>query len=126
MSKAERIEYTFKKAEFNEKGDRRFVLIRQWESGKPFIMFIGLNPSTATGTDDDPTIRRVVRFAKDWGYGGVYMVNLFSKVTPNPKDLEGETSSSRFQNEIAIRKYGDKAWDGGVRLGKLQTGPGNG
>ena len=34
---------------------------------KPNILFIMLNPSTADADVDDPTIRRVVNFAKSWG-----------------------------------------------------------
>lgn len=51
-------------------------------------MFIGLNPSTANEETDDPTIRRVKQFASDWGYGGVYMMNLFAYVTPYPEELK--------------------------------------
>ena len=51
-------------------------------------MFIGLNPSTANEISDDPTIRRVTKFARDWGYGGVYMMNLFAYVTPYPIELK--------------------------------------
>lgn len=53
-----------------------------------YLMFIGLNPSTANENSDDPTIRRVVRFATDWGYDGVYMMNLFAWVTAYPKELK--------------------------------------
>lgn len=74
-------------AKFSDCGKYRYALWRKWDSTKPFIMFIGLNPSTATAIMDDPTIRRVKRFAKDWGYGGVYMANLFAFVTPYPEEL---------------------------------------
>jgi hypothetical protein len=50
-------------------------------------MFIGLNPSTANETMDDPTIRKVKKFAERWGYGGVYMMNLFALVSTDPKGL---------------------------------------
>ena len=72
---------------FSEDGKYRFALWRRWDNTKPLIMFIGLNPSTANQTEDDPTIRRVKRFASDWGFGGVYMLNLFPYVTPYPKEL---------------------------------------
>lgn len=75
-------------AEFSECGKYRYGLWRKWDDDKPRIMFIGLNPSTATGTMDDPTIRRVNRFAMDWGYGGVYMCNLFAFISPYPSDLK--------------------------------------
>lgn len=50
-------------------------------------MFMGLNPSTANETTDDPTIRRVKKMAQNWGFGGVYMMNLFAFVTPYPHEL---------------------------------------
>ena len=65
----------------------RYALYRIWDENKPLIMFIGLNPSTANENDDDPTIRRVKRFARDWGYGGVFMMNLFAFITPYPEKL---------------------------------------
>lgn len=75
-------------AEFSVCGKYRYGLWRKWDDDKPRIMFIGLNPSTATGTMDDPTIRRVKQFAKEWGYGGVYMCNLFAFISPYPSDLK--------------------------------------
>ncbi len=55
----------------------RYALWRIWDDAKPLVMFIGLNPSTADETEDDPTIRRCISFAQNWGYGGLYMANLF-------------------------------------------------
>jgi hypothetical protein len=75
-------------AKFSECGKYRYGLWRKWDDTKPCIMFIGLNPSTATDTMDDPTIRRVKKFAKDWGYGGVYMCNLFAFISAYPVDLK--------------------------------------
>lgn len=75
-------------AEFSECGQYRYGLWRKWDNNKLPIMFIGLNPSTATATMDDPTIRRVKRFASDWGYGGVYMCNLFGFISAYPADLK--------------------------------------
>lgn len=50
-------------------------------------MFIGLNPSTADETVNDPTIRRCIRFAKDWGYDGIIMMNAYAFRATNPKDM---------------------------------------
>ena len=74
-------------AEFSKCRNYRYVLYRIWDKEKPKIIFIGLNPSTANETTDDPTIRRVKRFAREWGYGGVYMMNLFAWVTAYPDEL---------------------------------------
>lgn len=78
---------TDKGACFSPDRKYRYYLWRIWDANKPAILFIGLNPSTADATMDDNTIRRVRRFASDWGYGGVYMMNLFAWVTPYPAEL---------------------------------------
>lgn len=75
-------------ATFSRDRKYRYMLSRQWDEDKPMISFIGLNPSTATEQDDDPTIRRVIRFTRDFGYGGFYMLNLFAFVTAYPKELK--------------------------------------
>ena len=65
----------------------RYALWRIWEESRPKVMFIGLNPSTADETEDDPTIRRCIGFARSWGYGGLIMANLFGFRATQPKDL---------------------------------------
>ena len=75
-------------AEFSRCRNYRYALWRIWDKNKPIVMFIGLNPSSANESCDDPTIRRVKRFAFDWGFGGVYMMNLFAYVTPYPEELK--------------------------------------
>jgi hypothetical protein len=72
---------------FSDDKKYRYCLWRIWDESKPMIMFIGLNPSTANENQDDPTIRRVIRFAREWGYGGIYMLNLFTFVTAYPNEL---------------------------------------
>ena len=56
----------------------RYALWRNWDESKPRPMIIGLNPSTADEKENDPTIVRCINFAKSWGYGGVYVANLFA------------------------------------------------
>lgn len=74
-------------AHFSNCRNYRYVLWRVWDVSKSRIMFIGLNPSTANEISDDPTIRRVKKMAQDWGYGGVYMTNLFALVATHPYEL---------------------------------------
>lgn len=100
-------ENTNKGAEFSECRKHRFALWRIWDADKPKIMFIGLNPSTASENQDDPTIRRVIGFAKQWGFGGVYMCNLFSYVTAYPKDLV--ISKDYTDNDFYLKLYGNKS-----------------
>jgi anti-anti-sigma factor len=50
-------------------------------------VFIGLNPSTADETVNDPTIRRCIRFAYDWGHHELVMLNLFAFRSTSPHVL---------------------------------------
>ncbi len=79
--------FNMSSAEFSPCGDYRYSLWRWWDKPKGYCMFIGLNPSTADAENDDPTIRRCKRFAKDFGYGGLCMANLFALRATNPKDM---------------------------------------
>ena len=78
----------------------RYTLWREWEGkNDDYVMFIGLNPSTADETFNDPTIRRCIGFAKNWGYGALCMTNLFAfratkpavmKMNPDPIGMEND------------------------------------
>lgn len=76
-----------KDAIFSENREHRYFLSRVWDGTLKKIAFIGLNPSTADESLDDPTIRRCVGFAKSWGGGSLYMINLFAFRSTNPKGL---------------------------------------
>lgn len=74
-------------AKFSDCGKHRLWLCRIWDKEKPLIMFIGLNPSTANADNDDPTIRRIKSMVNGWGYGGFFMMNLFTYISTDPKKL---------------------------------------
>ena len=76
-----------KSATFNETRTRRLLLERHWDRSAGHLLFIGLNPSTADEHSDDPTIKRLVGFARSWGLGGLVVCNLFTQVTPYPHML---------------------------------------
>lgn len=65
----------------------RYTLSRTWDSTKPTVLFIGLNPSIADENVDDPTVTRCINFAKDWGYGTLLMANLFAYRSTYPKEI---------------------------------------
>jgi hypothetical protein len=87
----------------------RYVLTREWRGthnpdhwfwlgevdgaghqlGEPLsVVFIMLNPSTADGTKDDPTIRKCVGFARQWYYEKLVVINLFAYRATQPIDLK--------------------------------------
>ena len=80
----------------------RLALWRLWDISRAPLLFIGLNPSTAAEALDDPTIRRVARFARERGFGGLFVGNLFALVTPYPKRLEMEHDNQA--NDAALRQ----------------------
>ena len=65
----------------------RYELSRIWDAALPPVLFVGMNPSTADEEQDDPTIRRCIRFARDWGYGGLLMGNLYALRATDPQEL---------------------------------------
>lgn len=71
-------------AVFSEDLRYRYVLTRGWDVCLPTVAFIGLNPSTADESKDDPTIRKCVSYAKRWGFGRLVMLNLFALRATDP------------------------------------------
>ena len=90
-------------ATFDQDRRHRYVLWRIWDRDLPMVMVIGLNPSTANEDTDDPTVRRCRGFARDWGYGGLWMCNLFSFCTANPKELFGNTDPLARENSLVLK-----------------------
>ncbi len=65
----------------------RYDLIRDLGRQGPTLTVVMLNPSTADATKDDPTIRRVIGFAKAWRYGAVHVFNLFALRATDPHEM---------------------------------------
>lgn len=97
-----------KDAILSEDRKYRYVLSRIWDERKPKVMIIGLNPSTADETEDDPTLGRCVDFADSWGYGGVYMLNLFAFRATKPKDMFNASEPIGEENDTYLKNYANK------------------
>lgn len=81
----------------------RYNLWRRWDDDKPACGFIMLNPSTADENTLDPTLRRCVSFANQWGYGSLYVANIFALRSTDPKTLYASRDPVGPSNEAAIR-----------------------
>lgn len=96
-------------AHFDDTRTNRYCLWRQWDSNKPYLMVIGLNPSTANEHTDDHTIKRIQGIAKFNDYGGIYMTNLFSYISTDPKKLVVDTDPDYNYRILACYAFMSKA-----------------
>ncbi|MEO1575545.1 MAG: DUF1643 domain-containing protein [Pseudomonadota bacterium] len=74
----------------SECGRYRYVLTRTIGDPKPGCkrcLFVMLNPSTADASEDDPTIRRCMGYAKAWGAAELTVVNLYALRATDPAEL---------------------------------------
>lgn len=62
-------------------------------------MFIGLNPSTADETENDPTVRRCMAFAKSFGCDSLVMTNLFAWRATDPREMKAAVDPVGLDND---------------------------
>ena len=91
-----------KNAIFSDCRKYRYALSRTWNGKKKTILFIGLNPSTADEKIDDPTIRRCINYAQNWGYGSLLMINLFAYRATMPTELKNVKNPIGNDNDLHI------------------------
>ena len=81
----------------------RYRLDRSWPGGDGSrAVWILLNPSTATETSNDPTIRRCVGFSQRWGASALVVVNLFALRSTDPRGLADAADPVGPENDQAI------------------------
>lgn len=89
-------------ARLSECGLYRYSLTRTWDSSISPAVFVMLNPSTADGTVDDPTIKRCMSFAQTWGRGGIAVVNLFAFRATDPDAMKAASDPVGPENDAEI------------------------
>lgn len=92
-----------KSAYFSPCGLYRLELGRQWDANLPVLAGIGLNPSTA-GAENDPTVLRLIAFARAWGYGSLMLGNLYAFRSPHPKALTHVADPVGSQNDMILQR----------------------
>jgi len=84
------------------------------------LLAIGLNPSTATGDDDDPTIHKESGWAIDWGYREYWKANAYAYRATEPRDMFAARARGVDivgpQNDFYIRKLVERARREGGRV----------
>ena len=90
-------------AKFSKDRLSRYSLYRIWEKKLPRILFIMLNPSLACSNKNDPTIKKLIIFSKSWGFGGFYVGNLYSNISPYPKNIVSIKNIQEKKNIDSIK-----------------------
>jgi hypothetical protein len=72
---------------YNVARTHRYLLIRRWATGGRTAVFVMLNPSTATASEDDNTVRRCTGYARREGCNALVVVNLFALRATKPAEL---------------------------------------
>lgn len=104
-------------------GNYRWWLKRAWGPG-PAIAWVGLNPSTADGKRDDPTMSREIGFSFRWGFGSLVKLNLYPFIAANPAAMREWRSG--WMTNPGLHGDAREAWIGnmhraGDEIGRCQT-----
>ena len=83
----------------------RYWLEAKVSDGDSVCQFIMLNPSTADEVQSDPTVTRCKGFAELWGYGTLWVCNLFGIRSPNPEVLKESSDPVGSMNDDHILKH---------------------
>jgi hypothetical protein len=99
-----------KEATVSEDQKFRYFLKREWDTyRRASVLFVMLNPSTADATNDDPTIRKCIGFAKRWGFGSITVANLYAFRATSPIDLKKSGYAIGPENDWYLRWAADDA-----------------
>lgn len=82
----------------------RYHLWRCWGDSARRVVFIGLNPSTADESQDDPTIRRCIDFARRWEFGALDMLNVYGWRSTDPRALLDVEEPVGPENDVTIAR----------------------
>ena len=82
----------------------RYALTREWDAGGRKLMFVMLNPSTASELKNDPTVERCERRARALGFGAFRVTNLFAFRATDPADLRAAAEPVGPENDATLRE----------------------
>ncbi|WP_425071851.1 DUF1643 domain-containing protein [Sagittula sp. S175] len=82
----------------------RYGLRRVWGAA-PEVLYVMLNPSTATELANDPTIERCQRRAVGLGFGGMRIANLFAWRATRPEDLRRAEDPEGPENAALLARW---------------------
>ncbi len=80
----------------------RYLLTRIWDRSGQTVLFVMLNPSTATEVQNDPTVERCERRARALGFGGFRVCNIFAWRDTDPFKMRKAAEPVGPDNDDAI------------------------
>ncbi len=89
----------------------RYALTRIWQPEGRKVLFVMLNPSTATEMQNDPTVERCERRSRALGYGAFRVCNIFAWRATDPRNMRAQEDPVGPQNDQVIAEGCDWADD---------------
>jgi len=80
----------------------RYALTRVWDTEGRRVLFVMLNPSTATEVQNDPTVERCERRARALGFGAFRVCNIFAFRATDPRVMRAQDDPVGPANDAAI------------------------
>ena len=80
----------------------RYSLTRVWDHQADKVLFVMLNPSTATEVQNDPTVERCEQRARALGFGGFCVTNIFAWRDTDPRKMRAASEPIGPENDAAI------------------------
>ncbi len=80
----------------------RYQLTRIWQPAGGKVLFVMLNPSTATEAQNDPTVERCERRARALGFGAFRVTNIFAWRNTDPRKMRAATDPVGPENDSTI------------------------
>ena len=87
----------------------RYTLKRVWDSTRPMVMWVLMNPSVATEECDDRTVAKCQRYTRAWGYGGLLIGNTFAYRCTDQKRLLETEDPVGPENDAALLEMAQQA-----------------
>lgn len=89
-------------ATYSDCENYRYDLTRIWDGSGKTVLFVMLNPSTATEVQNDPTVERCERRARALGYGGFRVCNIFAYRATDPRVMRAQPDPVGPENDRVI------------------------